>query len=120
VIKVDKMKRISIVWGIMVVLIVGMLTVFGFFYKSKTTIYDELEEKLVDASKKYVDANFLYPQDKDELKVTKEELVDNQYLDELKKDDNDCSGYVIVKLSNGVYTYKAYIKCPNYKTKGYK
>lgn len=118
--KVDKLKKIGIIWGIIVVLIFGTLTFMGFTYKAKTKDYKELENKLVEAEKKYVDANFLYPEDKSELKTSAQELIDNNYLDSLKKDDSDCTGYVIVKQNNTVYEYKAYIKCDKYMTKGYK
>ena len=33
--------------------------------------------------------------------------------------DKECSGYVVVKSVSISFEYKAYIKCPNYTTKGY-
>jgi len=59
----DKMGKLSIIWGIVLLIIVALLTTFGFVYKNKTMVYKELEKKLVEAEKKYVDAKFLYPQD---------------------------------------------------------
>jgi heme/copper-type cytochrome/quinol oxidase subunit 2 len=116
----DKLKKYSIVWGLIVVLIFAFLTIFGFTYKEKTKPYKDLEKALVEAEKKYVDANFLYPQDGSELKTSASVLIENNYLDSLKKDDNECTGYATVLLNGTVYEYKGFIKCDNYTTKGYK
>lgn len=111
-------NRLFIVWGVLVVLIVVGLTVLGFMMKSKFNEYDEVEKKLLDSGIKYIDIKFLYPEGKDIVKVTSEELIQNEFLDELKYHDDECTGYVTVKLAK-VYQYKAYIKCGNYTTKGY-
>jgi uncharacterized protein YpmB len=116
----DKLKKYSIVWGIIVVLIFTLLTIFGLTYKNKTKPYKNLENALVEAEKKYVDANFLYPQDGSELKTSANELIENNYLESLKKDDKECTGYVTVMQNGTVYEYKGFIKCDNYTTKGYK
>ncbi len=115
----DKMRKYSIIWGIMLFLIVALLTTYGFIYKKKTSVYKDLEAKLVDAEKKYVDAQFLYPDKNETLKTTSEELISNGYLDELKIKDQECLGYVVVNFEDSVYQYKGYISCAKYKTKGY-
>ena len=97
----------------------ALLTVFGFIYKDKVNVYKDLENKLVEAEKKYVDAKFLYPDQGDTLKTSAEELKENEYLDSLSYNDKECDGYVEVKLDNTVYSYKAYVSCDGYKTKGY-
>lgn len=115
----DKMGKLSIIWGTILVLIVTLLTTFGFVYKSKTSVYKDLEEKIVEAEKKYVDASFLYPNDNDVLKTDVKDLVRDKYLNELKIDDKECSGYAEVLKNGTVYEYKGYVKCDNYETKGY-
>lgn len=115
----NKLNKLTILWGFIIVSIFVLLTVFGFVYKNKTNVYKELEQKLVEAEKKYVDAKFLYPQDGKTLKTTSEELIDEKYLDYLAIDNNECTGYVEVKRKNTIYEYIGYIKCDNYKTKGY-
>lgn len=115
----DKMGKLGVVWGIVLVLIVVLLTTFGFIYKNKTSIYKNLEEKLVEAEKKYVDAKFLYPKDDEFLKTDTEILVKEEYIKNLKIKDEECTGYVEVFKNDTVYDYKAYIKCDNYETKGY-
>ena len=113
-----KNNQLFIVWGVLVVLIVDGLTVLGLMMKSKFNEYDVIEKKLLDSGIKYIDIKFLYPEGNDVVKVTSDELIQNGYLDELKYNDNICTGYVTVRLEK-VYQYKAYIKCGNYTTKGY-
>ena len=42
-----------------------------------------------------------------------------QFIEELKKDDHTCDGYVIVKSNGTVCEYKGYVSCPKYTTKDY-
>jgi len=118
--KINQMKKMYYIWAIVVVLIITILTVVGFVFKNKSTAYQELEEKLVEASKKYVDKYFLYPQGTEEVKVTYQEMFDDNSIDELKKEDQTCDGYVIIKTESISFSYKGYVSCPNYETGGYK
>lgn len=115
----NKMKRIYGVWGVIVIGIFVLLTTFGFMYKNKSKDYKALEQKLVTAEKKYVDAKFLYPTDNQELKVTAETLKENGYLDSLEINGENCDGYATIKKKNAVFEYNGYISCKNYKSKGY-
>lgn len=114
-----KVNVLFIIWGIIVVFIIALLTTLGFLFKSKSSVYEKLEDKLVDSAKKYVDTRFLYPSEKEDLKVTSKELIESELLDELRVNDEICNGYVIVTYDS-VFHYKAYIQCKNYTTKGYK
>ncbi len=113
-----KTKGLFIAWAIIVIIIVILLTVLGFLLKSKNGEYEKLETKITDSAKRYVDNKFLYPEDDEKLKVTSKELIEATFLDELKIKNDVCTGYVVVS-KDGVYKYKAYIKCKNYTTKGY-
>ena len=114
-----KNNKLFIIWGVVVVVVIALLTTLGFIMKGKLSDYVKLEDKLETSVKKYVDAKFLYPTGSDTIKITSSELIANDYLDELKFEDDICEGYVIVSY-NGVYNYDTYIKCNNYKTTGYK
>ena len=59
-----------------------------------------------------------YPTKGNRSKVSLEDLKNSNMLEELKVDDDNCDGYVIVE-NTGVIEYKAYIKCNNYTTKDY-
>lgn len=114
-----EMKKLSIVWGIILVLIFGMLTTFGILYTKKVKPYKDMERKLVDQTKKYVEIEFSYPQNGEEIKVTLEQLQGKTLIDELKHDDKVCKGYATIKKNGIAYEYKGYVKCNDYTTKGY-
>lgn len=114
-----QMNRISVVWGVLLGAIVVLLTIFGFLYKNKSSEYKKLEEELVNKAEKYVESKFLYPDDKSSVKITYEELKNEGVMDSLKKDDDECDGYVTLTYDGHVYKYKGYVKCSKYTTKGY-
>lgn len=119
----DKIKKMYFVWALIVILIFVILTVFGFMYKNKTSVYKELEERLVNIAKKYVDAKFLYPEGNEKLIIKKDELIENGYLISLnildETHDEECDGYATIQRKGTVFDYKGYVKCSNYTTKGY-
>lgn len=114
-----KMKKVYIIWGVIVVLVFALLTAFGFMYKNKSTIYKDLENRLVDAEKKYVDAKFLYPNNGEPLKITAKEMMDAGFLESMKLESETCEGYAVIQKNGTVFEYKGYVKCKNYTTKGY-
>jgi len=113
-----KMKVLYVVWGVLVVSLVGVLTYLGFQYKEKLKPYKYLEDKLISVTEKYVELKFLYPEEGEKLKVTTKELIKSEMLKGFSVDKEKCEGYVIVSY-NGVYNYDSFIKCANYKTKGF-
>lgn len=115
----NKMKKMYTIWGMIVVLVFVLLTVFGFLYKNKSNVYKTLEEKLVAAEKKYADAKFLYPQGSEVVKVTAKEMIEYGALDSLEQDGKICDGYATIQKNGTVYEFKGYVSCENYKTKGY-
>ncbi len=114
-----QMRKISFIWGFFLVSLVVILTVFCVIYKYKSNDYKKLEENLVEASKKYVDAKFLYPEGSNQLRVSFSEMKEYGVITDLKKEDQECDGYVIVSHNGTVFDYDGYVKCPNYETKGY-
>jgi len=116
-----KNNMLLVIWGIIVVALVGLLTTLGFMLKGKDEKYEKIEKRLVKATSSYVDNKFLYPEGNEELKILTKDLIENEFLkvEELKVNNDTCTGYVMLK-KDMVYEYKAYIKCKNYTTKGYK
>ncbi len=114
-----KMKYMSIIWGMLIVGIFIVLTLFGFLYKNKTKEYRMLEDKLVEAEKKYADQKFLYPNEGESIKTSLKELMAEGLIDEFKVNDVLCDGYVILSHKDLVFDYKGYVHCGDYKTKGY-
>lgn len=111
-----KMRVISILWGMILITLFLLVTIFGIFYKNKTKLYIKEEEKLVDACRSYVDANKLYSDKK--LNISFNELKEAGFINELSVESDDCDGYVIVKNKESM-EYKSYIKCGKYATGGY-
>ena len=117
--KMKQMKMISILWGAILLGIVILLTIFGILFNKKNKIYTDMEEDLVNKAQKYVETSFLYPQDNKTVEITLKELQDAKLIDEFEVENALCDGYVTLKKDNGVYKYKGYINCPEYKTKNY-
>lgn len=113
-----KNKKLFVIWGILVVALIILLTVIGILLKMQKKDYKTLEDKLRDSAIKYVDNQFLYPDEGDLLRITSDILIEHEFLDELKVNDDICVGYVEI-YKEGVYQYKAYLKCNDYKTNGY-
>ena len=113
-----ELKKISIIWGLLLLLIFGLLTFFALKWKTKTTPYFKLEEELVSKTKSYYEINHAYPTNGNHVNITYQELKDNNMIGELKTENDECDGYVKVE-NKGVIDYKAFIKCNNYTTKDY-
>lgn len=90
----------------------------GFTTKEKTD-YTSLENNVVDASKKYIEEYYNNELGLDTLHIKVKQLVNNDFLEEVKDNDGTCSGYVSVYLDNDKIVYNPYIKCKKYTTKGY-
>lgn len=115
-----KNNILFVIWGVIVIALIGLLTTMGFMLKGKNEEYEKLEKRLKEATSSYVDHNFLYPDGDEKLKILSKDLVDNGFLktEELKVGKDVCIGYVILK-KDMVYEYDAFIKCNSYTTKGY-
>ena len=114
----DKMRKMSILWGFIVIVLVAGLSFLGFTYKYKSKKYKDLENKLVEIAKKYTATDFNYPKGNNSVIVTYEELKEKKLINELKVNNNKCDGYVEITF-DGVTKYKAFIDCKNYKTHNY-
>ena len=111
----NRLKMVSVVWTIVVILLFTFLTTLGFIYKEKTKKYKKLEAKLVEVTKKYTSSNFNFADNGKEEIITFKELKDNGLINKLEVKGQKCNGYVEVTFKN-VTKYKAYIKCDKYKT----
>ena len=114
-----KMRVISILWGMILFTLLILLTAFALIFKSKSKVYEEAASTFADKAQEYVEDANLYPDKEDTLIVTKEELIEKEYIEELVVKENDCEGYVIVKYEKENYIYTPYINCKKYITGGY-
>lgn len=113
------MKKILITWICVAIVLVAGLTILGFTITKKNKPYKNLEKKLTEAAEYYAG---VYPDilSSNNIKITNEELIDHKYSETLTVNNEKCDGYVVVEKNMGAFNYKAYIKCDNYETKGYK
>ncbi len=117
-------------WGtlemILISLILLLALIVSIFFISKlygsfanansNRIYNDLENKLADAGRKYVeDKNINITSS---YQISYELLKENGYINSLKdKDNSDCNGYVLVSRINNINYYNGFITCNNYITK---
>jgi hypothetical protein len=114
----NRLKKISIIWGIVAFLLFAFLTTMGFIYKDKAQKYKKLEKNLVAITKKYTATDFNFPVNGENVIIKYDELNEAGLIDSLEVDNQKCDGYVTVTFKN-VTEYKAYIKCANYTTHGF-
>lgn len=108
-----------ICWAVILLIIVGILTYLGINIKKTTKYYEDLERKIVNACEKYVLDNNIILEDDEVIKIKSRDLIENGYMKEIRYKEDACVGYVEI-TNDGVYNYKGYIKCNNYKTRNYK
>ena len=117
------MKKITIVWIILIVLLILTLGIIGINVSKHTKPYKALESDIVDSMKVY------YGQDTNLKKLPPNGKTHKVTLDELKAfgltidnviNNDTCNAYGIVTGKMGSHSYKAYIKCNGYTTKNYK
>lgn len=112
----NKFKIISLIWGIILVGLLVILTLFGKVYLRKIEPYERLEINLVNAANNYVDSKLDLQKGTTIIKYS--ELKDANFIDKLEVKNDKCDGYVkVIKKKN--VKYQAYIKCNKYQTKGY-
>ncbi len=110
------MKKITIVWTIVLIIIVAGLTVIGLKIKNDNAT-NFMEDALVEQAEKYLGLYpGLFPPRGESITLKSEKLASDGY--DAKLEEN-CTGYVTVDNTNSGFKYKAYIKCPDYTTKGY-
>ena len=111
-----RMRLISVIWGLVMLILVVGLTIIGMMYKSNVQKYKDAEQALVSAAKKHLEEKSV--EIDNSIKYSKEELADE--LDATQKEIlNECDAYVKVEKKKNTYDYKGYIKCDKYKTRNY-
>lgn len=115
---IKKMHRISVIWGVVMLLIFTLLTFIALNWKKNNNGYKDLENLLVDKVISYYESKYSYPTGMEVVTISLAELKENNVINELNYNGDVCDGYVNVSF-DGVINYRGYIKCNNYMTKGY-
>ena len=110
------MKKLTIVWTLVLIMIVGGLTYFGLQIKKNNP--DNIKEKaFLEEAKKYLGLYpGLYPSNGGKTIIKYEDMKADGYNKSL---ESECTGYVVVKSVSIGFEYEAYVKCPDYTTDGY-
>ena len=101
-------NKIIVLWGFIIFGLVISIYVLG-ISKSDEVKYDELKETLKLSVDNYLSDNDLWPLDS--IAVSSDELIINNYLNELSYEGSKCSAEVIITNNNGKYNYKYDITC---------
>ena len=116
------MEMILLSSGLLLALLVAIFFISklygGMDEMVKRREYYSLEEKLEEASKRYVIEKNL--EITSEQRINLNTLKNNNFIDEFEDEDgNACSGYVIVKNMGENLEYNSYISCDDYQTEKY-
>lgn len=86
----------------------------------ETFDYTALENKVVEATKKYFSEYYEYEMTDNEMIVRLSTLKYNGYIsDVLDENGKSCSGYAKIVSSSSGIIYVGYVKCSKYTTQGY-
>ena len=110
------MKKISIAWGIVVVLICITLLYIGNGVKQERIEYEGLESDLKDAAIGYMLKKDISLGEGEMKKITFKELNEEKLISELNTKNDKCDGYVIVLKNNNKVEYTPYLECKIYST----
>ena len=116
-------KKLVILYGIGIffglLIIILLITVLMNFFK--TYNYTELENHMVEQTKKYLKANpNSIPKNEEEIIIESSTLITEKYLKDfakLIKKDTNCSGKIKVSNTNEKLRYTPTLECSNYQTK---
>lgn len=108
--------------GLLVALIVAIYFIGSLYGSFSGAVgnkqYMDLETKLEEAAKEYVDSNSF--EINGEFTISYTTLKSYNFIDDLKDiDGNDCNGYVKISNIDNINHYTGFISCKNYITTNY-
>lgn len=111
-------RRVIILW-IIILLIIILLIIFSGTNKASNNKHKKIENAINIAAINYVTDKGLYGTVDQKLRISIDELIDENYfsLDDLK--DKSCTGYSLIYYENDVHHADSYLLCKNYTTDGY-
>lgn len=107
-------KKVYIIWGLFIVVLVGCFLYMAFKIDNKYKAYYSLESNLEEAASLYFTENPFSLEDGESMKVDINDL--SSYVESSEVKGDKCSGYVLISKIDGKNTYKTYLTCEKYKT----
>lgn len=118
----NKLKYSWILWGIIMVTIVGLLFIYGLGLKKIKKPYKAMEKQVAKTIQAQYETNRWYPEDGESITISLSEFIEEGVLGEVvvgeKEKADKCDGYIVVS-NNNVVEFKTYLKCKKYTTYGY-
>lgn len=99
--------------------LVGTLTYIGIKFEEKVKDYQILESDIEESAQIYMEVNKLELEYKEMVKIKTSKLLEDGILKSTSVNDDECSGYVVIRKKLKGFSYDAYIKCENYTTVDY-
>lgn len=101
-------NKIIVLWGFIIFGLVISIYILG-ISKSDEVKYNELKENLKLSIDNYLSDNNLWPSNT--ITISSEELIENNYLNNLTYEGSECSADVIVTNNGKKYNYEYDITC---------
>ena len=109
-----KNKVLLIIWFVLLLGIFTLLSILGFKHKDNVESYHKYEDKLIEATKEYVNVNNMYPKKGSKVEIKIDDLIKSGFIDK-KNIEKECSGTIIVSYDKFI-DYVPNIKCKYYKS----
>lgn len=112
------MKTLSIVWGIILIAIFTLLTIFAMQYKNKLADYHAKENEIKQNVVGVFEQHWTYPNYGEHLKISFSELKELGLINDVEVNNDQCDGYVLVK-NDEVVNFQVMMKCSKYVSNNY-
>lgn len=112
------MKKMIIAWIFIAVTLFGTLYFIGINFNKEYKMYRDLESDMIESASIYITLNEIKLKNNEKLTISTDDLLKSKTLSTTKIEEDECSGFVIVKKSDE-YEYNSYIKCKNYTSVDY-
>lgn len=113
------MKKLYIVWVFIIVLLLSTVTFFGFRIVNKNKEYKSKEQEMESIVAKYLGQYIEEYPSTGSKKIIIDDIINKGYNIDMSVENENCTGYVLVKKVSIAYEYDAFMKCDNYITDGY-
>lgn len=110
------MKKMIFAWIFLTCILFGTLLYIGISFNKSVEDYEIIESDLKEAAEAYVKVKNINIVPNKEVKITDVDLENENLLPNMNLEDDECDGYVIVKMGITEPIYTPYIECNNYKT----
>lgn len=113
----DNMKKMIAAWIFLATILFGTLLYIGISFNKSIEEYQIIESDLKEAAQAYIKLKSINLAANKEVKITEDDLSQENLLPNMIVDEDECHGYINVKSSVSEVKYIPFIECDNYKTK---